>query len=52
MYLPASATSATIPGEFLKPGTKLEGEILARDRSGNQTITEMPRGAIVSAEPR
>jgi hypothetical protein len=43
MYLPASATSATIPGEFLEPGTRLEGEILARDRSGNQTITMFPR---------
>jgi hypothetical protein len=42
MYLPANATSATIPGEFLVPGTKLEGEVLARERSGNQTITEMP----------
>jgi hypothetical protein len=42
MYLPPSATSATIPGEFLEPGTKTEGEVLARDKSGNQTITELP----------
>jgi hypothetical protein len=42
MYLPSTATSATIPGEFLEPGTKAGGEVLARERSGNQTITEIP----------
>jgi hypothetical protein len=42
MYLPSSATSATIPAEFLTSGTETEGEVLARERSGNQTITEMP----------
>jgi hypothetical protein len=42
MYLPASATSATIPGEFLEPGRGLEGEVLAREKSGNQTITAFP----------
>jgi ketosteroid isomerase-like protein len=42
MYLPPSATSATIPGEFLEPGTKTEGELLAREKSGNQTITAFP----------
>jgi hypothetical protein len=42
MYLPASATSATVSGEFLEPGTKLEGELLAREKSGNQTITAFP----------
>jgi hypothetical protein len=42
MYLPASATSATIPGEFLEPGTKTGGEVLAREKSGNQTITALP----------
>jgi hypothetical protein len=42
MYLPPTATSATIPGEFLVPGTKAGGEVLARERSGNQTITEIP----------
>lgn len=45
MYLPPDATSATIPGEFLVPGTKAEGEVLAREKSGNQTITEMPEFA-------
>jgi hypothetical protein len=42
MYLPPDATSATIPGEFLQPGTKTGGELLARERSGNQTITAFP----------
>jgi hypothetical protein len=41
MYLPADATSASIPGEFLQPGTETEAEVLARERSGNQTITEL-----------
>ena len=31
MFLPPSATSATIPGEFLEPGTKTGGELLARE---------------------
>jgi hypothetical protein len=39
MDLPGSATSASIPGEFLTPGTVTELEVLARERSGNQTIT-------------
>ena len=43
MYLPASATSATIAPEFLESGAKAGGEVLARERSGNQTITEIPR---------
>jgi hypothetical protein len=42
MYLPSDATSATIPGEFLEPGTETGGELLARERSGNQTITAFP----------
>jgi hypothetical protein len=42
MYLPPTATSVTIPAEFLEPGTKADGEVLARERSGNQTITELP----------
>jgi len=37
-----SATSATIPGEFLQPATKTGGELLARERSRNQTITALP----------
>jgi hypothetical protein len=42
MYLPPSATSATIPGEFLEPATETGGELLARESSGNQTITALP----------
>lgn len=44
MYLPGDATSGTIPGEFLEPETKTAGEVLARDKSGNQTITQFPAG--------
>jgi hypothetical protein len=40
MDLPGSATSASIPGEFLAPGTTTDVEVLAREKSGNQTITE------------
>jgi hypothetical protein len=39
MDLPSTATSASVPAEFLKPRTKTELEVLARERSGNQTIT-------------
>ena len=42
MYLPPGATSATIPGQFLAANTKTEGEVLAREKSGNQTIRELP----------
>ena len=44
MYLPGDATSGTIPGEFLEPDTKTAGEVLAREKSGNQTITQFPEG--------
>jgi hypothetical protein len=43
MYVPASVTSVTIPGEFLAPSTQTSGEVLARERGGNQTITELPQ---------
>jgi hypothetical protein len=46
MYLPSSATSAIIAPEFLEPGVKAGGEVLARERSGNQTITEIPSFAV------
>jgi hypothetical protein len=39
MDLPASATSASIPAAFLKPGLKTGLEVLAKEKSGNQTIT-------------
>jgi hypothetical protein len=42
MFLPPRVTSVTIPAEFLRPGTETEGEVLAREKSGNQTITELP----------
>ena len=42
MYLPPTATDATIPGEFLEPATATGGELLAREKSGNQTISELP----------
>ncbi len=42
----ATATSATIAPEFLEPGANARGEVLARERSGNQTITEIPPFAV------
>jgi hypothetical protein len=41
MYLPPSVTSVTIPPEFLQPHTKTGGEVLAREKGGNQTITAL-----------
>jgi hypothetical protein len=41
MELPGSATSASIPGEFLEPGIRSELEVLSREKSGNQTITAL-----------
>ena len=38
--LPASATSVTVPPEFLEPNTVYLFEVLAIEESGNQTITE------------
>jgi hypothetical protein len=40
--LPASQASVTIPAEFLRPGVRHKIEVLAIERSGNQTITEVP----------
>jgi hypothetical protein len=37
--LPASATSVAVPGQFLTAGPEGEVEVLAREKSGNQTIT-------------
>jgi hypothetical protein len=39
--LPASATSVTIPPEYLEPGPKYKIEVQSIDRSGNQTISEL-----------
>jgi hypothetical protein len=38
--VPATATSVTVPEEFLKPATRYKFEVLAKEVSGNQTITE------------
>jgi hypothetical protein len=38
--LPASATQVTVPPEFLEPSTVYLFEVLAIEKSGNQTITE------------
>jgi hypothetical protein len=38
--LPASATSVTIPREYLQPGTDYKVEVQAIEASGNQTLTE------------
>jgi hypothetical protein len=38
--VPPGTTSVTVSKEFLKPGTRYLFEVLAREVSGNQTITE------------
>ena len=38
--LPGTATSVTVPTEFLEPGTEYPFEVLAKATNGNQTITE------------
>jgi hypothetical protein len=40
--LPPSATSADIPRQFLKGANRGGGEVLARAKNGNQTITAIP----------
>jgi hypothetical protein len=42
MELPPSARSVDIPGQFLRPNSRDGGEVLAREKSGNQTITSIP----------
>jgi len=39
MYLPPSVTSIAVPNGFLEPGTKYKWEVLAIERSGNQTLS-------------
>jgi hypothetical protein len=39
VVLPPDATCVTVPSEFLEPGTLYELEVLAREESGNQTIS-------------
>ena len=42
IQLDSSHTSATVPPEFLEPGQEYKFEVIARETSGNQTITEVP----------
>jgi hypothetical protein len=42
MHLPPDVTSVSIPPEFLSPGTEGGGEVLAKEKGGNQTITQIP----------
>jgi hypothetical protein len=42
MDLRAGATSATVAPGFLAPRRDYAVEVIARERSGNQTITEVP----------
>jgi hypothetical protein len=39
MYLPPSVTSIEVPGGFLEPGSAYKWEVLAIERSGNQTLS-------------
>ena len=39
MYLPSSVTSIDVPDGFLEPGTAYAWEVLALERSGNQTLS-------------
>jgi hypothetical protein len=39
MYLPRSVTSIAIPNGFLQPRTAYQWEVLAIERSGNQTLS-------------
>jgi hypothetical protein len=40
--LDGDATSVDIPAQVLEPGQEIGGEILAKEKSGNQTITALP----------
>jgi len=39
MYVPRSVTSIAVPNGFLQPGTAYKWEVLAIERSGNQTLS-------------
>ena len=39
MYLPRSVTRIDVPDDFLEPGTAYNWEVLAIERSGNQTLS-------------
>jgi hypothetical protein len=40
VHVPATATSVTVPAEFLEPDTEYDFEVLAIEAGGNQTISE------------
>ncbi len=40
--LPPTSTSFTVPSELLQPASEYAIEVLAREKSGNRTITEVP----------
>jgi hypothetical protein len=42
MDLVPSVTSVAIPAAFFEPGAKYDLEVVARESSGNQTVTEVP----------
>lgn len=42
IMLPPTATSLTVPPEFLAPDTHYKYEVLAIEESGNQTLSESP----------
>lgn len=42
LELDGGATSADVPGQVLEPGAEIGGEVLAKDKNGNQTITALP----------
>ncbi len=39
MYLPRAVTSIAVPDGFLQPRTAYKWEVLAIERSGNQTLS-------------
>ena len=39
MYLPPSVTSIAVPNGFLEPRASYNWEVLAIERSGNQTLS-------------
>lgn len=42
MDLASGVTSVAIPAAFLERGAKYDVEVVARERSGNETVTEVP----------
>jgi hypothetical protein len=42
MDLVPAVTSVAIPAAFFEPGAKYDLEVVARESSGNQTVTEVP----------